>query len=116
DGISLGGFTSLAVGLAHPEVFGAVSGLQPALHATKPTEWVDLANAARARNPKLALRLLTSDGDVFKKPVTQVSKAWKDAGIDHDFVQVPGPHDYVFNRGPGSLELLLWHDRMLRRF
>ena len=28
---------------------------------------------------------------------------------------VPGPHDYVFNRGPGVLEMLLFHDRALRR-
>jgi hypothetical protein len=25
-----------------------------------------------------------------------------------------GPHDYVFNRGPGGIEMLLFHDRALR--
>jgi hypothetical protein len=28
---------------------------------------------------------------------------------------VPGPHDYVFNRGPGSVELLYFHDMVLGR-
>jgi hypothetical protein len=37
------------------------------------------------------------------------------AGIAHDFAEVVGPHDYSFNRGPGSIELLLWHDRALSR-
>ena len=27
----------------------------------------------------------------------------------------PRPHDYPFNRGPGAIELLLWHDRVLSR-
>ena len=25
-----------------------------------------------------------------------------------------GPHDYVFNQGPGGVEMLLFHDRALR--
>ena len=37
------------------------------------------------------------------------------AGIAHDFADVPGPHDYAFNRGPGAYELLAWHDRVLRK-
>jgi len=24
-------------------------------------------------------------------------------------------HDYPFNRGPGAIEMLLWHDRVLAR-
>jgi iron(III)-salmochelin esterase len=27
---------------------------------------------------------------------------------------IPGGHDYTFNRGPGGIEMLLWHDRVLR--
>jgi len=27
---------------------------------------------------------------------------------------VTGPHDYAFNRGPGALEMLAYHDRVLR--
>ena len=42
-----------------------------------------------------------------------LSAAWRAAGIAHDFADVPGPHDYVFNRGPGSIELLLWHESAL---
>ena len=35
--------------------------------------------------------------------------------VAHDFADIPGPHDYPFNRGPGAIELLLWHDRVLAR-
>jgi enterochelin esterase-like enzyme len=115
DGISLGGYTALVVGLANPERFGAVSGIQPALQPSQVVEWVDKARAARARNPHLALRLATSDDDFFRGVVTRTSQAWRAAGIRHDFHQGPGPHDYVYNRGPGAYELLLWNDRALRR-
>ena len=31
------------------------------------------------------------------------------------FLYLSGPHDYIFNQGPGALALLLFHDRALRR-
>jgi iron(III)-salmochelin esterase len=69
----------------------------------------------RRETPGLALRLLTSDGDYFREAVRRTSSAFRDAGVAHDFELVVGPHDYPFNRGPGSIELLLWHDRTLAR-
>jgi iron(III)-salmochelin esterase len=115
DGISQGGSFSLRVGLAHPEIFGAVSAIQAAIGEGRASQWVELAKASRARNPKLKLRLLTSYDDSFRMDVTRTSEAWRAAGIEHDFTLVPGPHDYPFNRGPGSYELLTWHDRVLAR-
>lgn len=115
DGVSLGGAQSLRIGLNHPERFGAVGTLQAAIDEGQVAEMTELARAARAKNPRLALRLLTSTEDYFKRAIRLTSQAWKQAGIDHDFEEVPGPHDYVFNRGPGALEMLLWHDRVLAR-
>jgi len=115
DGVSLGGVVALRIGLARPEVFGAVGGLQPAVQEGQNTEWTALAQAARARRPGLKLRLLTSHDDYFRDGILGVSQAWRAAGVTHDFADVPGPHDYIFNRGPGSIELLLWHDRVLAR-
>jgi enterochelin esterase-like enzyme len=115
DGVSLGGVIALRIGLARPESFGAVGGIQPALLEGQNIEWTAMAQAARARHPTLKLRLLTSREDYFRAAIVSLSQAWNAAGIGHDFVDVPGPHDYVFNRGPGSIELLLWHDRVLAR-
>ena len=36
------------------------------------------------------------------------------AGVPHTPLVTPGPHDYAWNRGPGSVETLLWYDRALR--
>jgi len=113
DGVSLGGAVALRVGLAHPEVFGAVGSLQAAISDEQIDEFTRLAQAARQRRPTLALRLLTSRQDYFHSVISRTSAAWKKAGIVHEFADGPGPHDYPFNRGPGAIEMLLWHDRVL---
>jgi hypothetical protein len=115
DGVSLGGATALRVGLAFPDHFGTVGGLQPALFADDAPGWTELARAARARRPSLLLRILTSHDDYYNAAITRLSRAWSDGGVAHSFLDVVGPHDYPFNRGPGAYELLTWHDRMLRR-
>jgi hypothetical protein len=38
----------------------------------------------------------------------------REHGVDHDLVRLSGPHDYVFNQGPGVISLLTFHDRELR--
>jgi hypothetical protein len=115
DGVSLGGALALAVGLDAPLSFGAVGSLQPALDAREAPRWTARAQAARHVHPALALHLLTSDGDYFREAVRTTSAAFTAGGVTHDFDQVIGPHDYPFNRGPGAIEMLLWHDRVLRR-
>ena len=115
DGVSLGGILALRIGLTCPESFGAVGGIQAALGEGQNTEWTALAQAARARRPGMKLRLLTSHDDYFHDVNTGLSQAWRAAGVAHDFADVPGPHDYIFNRGPGSIELLLFQDRALAR-
>jgi enterochelin esterase-like enzyme len=115
DGVSLGGVVALRVGLTSPGTFGAVGGIQPALSEGQNAEWTALAQGARAARPGMRLRLVTSHEDYFHDAIVGVSRAWTSAGVAHDFADVPGPHDYVFNRGPGSIELLLWHDRALAR-
>jgi iron(III)-salmochelin esterase len=115
DGVSLGGVIALRIGLTSAESFGAVGGIQPAIGEGQNGEWTALARAARARRPTMKLRLLTSEEDYFRDAIISLSRAWRADGLSHDFADFPGPHDYVFNRGPGSIELLLWHDRALAR-
>jgi hypothetical protein len=114
DGVSLGGFTALRVGLTNPEAFAAVGALQPAISDDQASDWTEYARAARRKAPDLKLRLLTSHDDDYHGAITHLSTAWRAAGVNHDFLDLPGPHDYPFNRGPGSFEMLLWHDRALR--
>ena len=113
DGISLGGAAALRIGFAHPNVFGAVGALQPAIQQNEAAEYTDLVRAARAKNAAQKLRILTSEKDYFRQPIQKLSQSLFTAGQKHEYVDVPGPHDYIFNRGPGSLELLRFHARAL---
>ena len=89
--------------------------LQAAVDDAQIPGLVELVRAARAARPSLALRLLTSDRDYFRDVLGRLSRALRAAGLDHEHVVVPGPHDYPFNRGPGAVELLTWHDERLAR-
>jgi enterochelin esterase-like enzyme len=114
DGVSMGGALALRVGLAHPEAFGAVGVLQAAIGEDHVQELTELARAAIVKRPSLKLRLVTSHEDYFHDAIASLSASWKAARVPHDFADLPGPHDYAFNRGPGSIELLTWYDRALR--
>ena len=114
DGISLGGEVALHAGARFPEAFGAVSGMQPAIGSKDASGWARRLAEARQRVGSLALRLQTSQGDPFKKPTRRLSEELTKLQVEHTLVETPGPHDYVYNRGPAAYGLLGWHDRVLR--
>jgi hypothetical protein len=114
DGVSLGGRASLSVGLLRPERFGAVASLQAALDPENANDVASRALLARKKNPALRLRLLTSSGDYYLSALTTIHAGLLFAKVPHDYLVVSGPHDYAFNRGPGALEMLAYHDRVLR--
>jgi enterochelin esterase-like enzyme len=114
DGVSLGGRAALLVGLLRPEAFRVVAALQPALDNDETARFSDLAKAALTKNPDLHLRLLTSDGDYFLEPTLALGRGLDARHVPNQVDVVTGPHSYDFNRGPGSYEMLLFHDRALR--
>jgi len=126
DGVSLGGRLSLLVALEQPGSFGAVGVMQGAF---EPNEIEEVAGRTLTRHPlgdgvptlhaqeqkgAFRLRLLTSEGDYYRTATALLHKALSSRGVAHEHILLPGPHDYVFNRGPGAIEMLLWHDRALR--
>jgi len=111
DGISMGGRLALFVGLMNPDTFGVVGAMQPALGVGEAQLFSDLAKAAMAKAP-VRLRLLTSDRDFFREAVVAVSERMRADGVAHELLVVQGDHGYEFNRGPGGVEMLLWHDRL----
>lgn len=114
DGISLGGEVALHVGAGFPEAFAAVGGMQPAIQSKDAREWASRLIAAKARAGSLAVNLLTSMGDPFRTPTRRLSEELDKAGFAHTFTETPGPHDYVYNRGPAAYGMLSFHDRALR--
>ena len=113
DGVSLGGAMALRLGFKFASEFGAVGALQCAVNPNQVDALVMMARAARHTNPALALRIATSDEDAFVNTNRALSEALRSGGVAREFEEHRGPHDYVWNRGPGSYELLLFHDRAL---
>lgn len=115
DGVSLGGRVGFLSGLYQAESFHTVAGLQAAFDVRDAAALGTLGDAALARNPNLQFRLLTSDRDYFIDANQAIALEYKRRHLPVQLDVVPGPHDYVFNRGPGSIEMLYFHDRALRR-
>lgn len=115
DGVSLGGRVGFLTGLYEPLQFGAVAGLQAAFDSSDAVRLGGMADEAIRRNPKLRFRLLTSDRDYFLDANQAIAAEFERRRLPIQLRVVPGPHDYVFNRGPGAIEMLFFHERVLRR-
>ncbi len=115
DGVSLGGRVALLVGLAQPDQFGAVGSLQAAIYPPDIGPLAERFAAARAKNPTLSFRLLTSSNDFYRPTLKTLSDRLSKDGLAHDFLMIANaPHSYAFNRGPGVYAMLTYHDRALR--
>jgi enterochelin esterase-like enzyme len=114
DGVSLGGWVSLVIGFGHPERFGAVGAIQPAIRGQEALV-ARLATRARATAGAQRVDLLTSEGDPYRAPTEQLSTLLRRARVSHRMRVLPGPHDYVFNQGPGAIEMLRFFDEALAR-
>jgi hypothetical protein len=113
DGVSLGGRLALLVGLSNPEAFGAVGALQPAVRSEEAPMFSELARSAMEKRG-VSLRLVSSEADPFLPAIRTISDRLRRDGVVHEFLVVPGPHDYEWNRGPGGAEMVLWHERVQR--
>ena len=112
DGVSLGGITSLRIGIARADLFGAVGALQPAVNDDETADGL-AATIAEKLNGR-PLRIVTSTEDAYRVTLESLDKKLWDRKVTHQFFVSEGPHDYVWNQGPGGIEMVLWHDRVLR--
>jgi len=112
DGVSLGGWAAIRIAMTRPDLFGAIGTLQPAIIDAAMVEWATSLIAQKLG--KRPLRIVTSTEDLYRWPLVELDKRLTAKGIAHEFALTPGPHDYPWNKGPGGIEMLLWHDRVLR--
>jgi hypothetical protein len=113
DGVSLGGRIALLVALSERDTFGAVGAMQAAFDVAEVPAVGERTAALLARGGT-RLRLVTSDTDFYREAVLGLHAALEASHASHDYLYMVAPHGYRFNRGPGAIEMLLWHDRVLR--
>jgi enterochelin esterase-like enzyme len=121
DGVSMGGFVALMVGLQHPETFGVVGALLPAVRTTGSAVVAAYGSSSPSPSsspppgrPAQQIRLVTSDGDYLRADIERLSREMHAHGIAHELVELIGGHDYEFSRGTGGIEMLMFHDRVQR--
>ncbi|MCC6521065.1 MAG: hypothetical protein IT373_00245, partial [Polyangiaceae bacterium] len=109
---SLGGYVGIETYLRRPEAFGAWGSVQGALGGYRIPEYVEKLRAVEQRLGPRPIHLETSTFDDFVDTNRAFAKALTDAGIRCELRVGQGPHDQPFLREAGSLEMLLWHDRL----
>lgn len=112
SGVSLGGRLALEAGFLHPETFGMVEGLQPAL--TGAVDAVARLAHQAARTSAQNIRVVSSENDPGLENARALSTALRAAHVTHELTVTRGTHGYEFNRGAGAVEMLLHADRILR--
>ena len=113
DGVSMGGARAMYYGFKYPEVFSSIGSVQGAFGP-----YFDVYRHFVERHSetlkKRSIQLVTSDRDPMAPSVERMHKLLVDNSIPHRYLKLTGPHDYIFNQGPGALELLVFHDHALR--
>jgi hypothetical protein len=112
DGVSLGGITALRIAMMRPDAFGTVGAMQPAILESPPEGHV--RDAIAQHLGKRALRLLTTDDDVYRSSIVATSDWLRARNVAHELLVTPGAHDIAFIKSVGAVEMLAWHDARLR--
>lgn len=108
DGVSMGGARSMYYGFKYPETFRRIGSVQAAV-APFMDVYSRLIETNRDKIRKCSIQVVSSDGDVFLKSVEKFSSMLNSMKIPNSLLILKGPHDYIFNQGPGSLALLAFH-------
>lgn len=113
DGVSMGGSRSMYYGFKYPEIFSSVGSVQGAFGPYIEV-YKDLVTWNAGILRKRQIQLVTSDKDVMAASVLRLHQMLVANRIPHAYLVLTGPHDYIFNQGPGALSLLIFHDHALR--
>ncbi|MBX3189542.1 MAG: hypothetical protein KF819_21130 [Labilithrix sp.] len=110
-GVSLGGWVALELLGRLPHVFGALAGVQTAIGPHNAPGYADrIAKGWKGeKNPTL---LLTSTQDHWKASSEALALAFKAKDLPADYRVIPGPHDQPWLQEAGTIETILWLDRI----
>lgn len=114
DGVSMGGARSMYLGLKYPNVFASIGSIQGAFGPYFGL-YEGLIESSADTLRKRSIQLVTSDKDYLKGSVERMHRLLTRHRIPHHYFLLTGPHDYIFNQGPGSLALLVFHNEALNK-
>ena len=112
DGVSMGGARSMYYGFKYPDVFVSIGSVQGAFGPYLPI-YRELLAKNKTLIGQRSIQLVTSDKDTMGPSVEKLHQILVEGKVAHTYLKLTGPHDYVFNQGPGALALLLFHNQVL---
>ncbi len=113
-GVSLGGFAAIEVCLRRPQLFGTLGCVQGAFAAERGAVYArKLAPSFRGEQPRVYVA--SSKQDPYRAANLAFARALKAEGVASEWNLRNGAHSQDWLKKVGSLDLLLWHDRALRR-
>lgn len=110
-GVSLGGYVSLEMLARLPHLFGAWAGVQTAIGTFAATGYAEKI-ASEWKGIAHPMMLLTSTQDHWKASSEALAAAFQAKNLATTYRVVPGPHDQPWLREAGTIETLLWLDRI----
>jgi poly(3-hydroxybutyrate) depolymerase len=110
-GVSLGGYVSLEMLMRLPKLFGAWAGVQTAIGTFAAPRYAEKI-ADGWKGEARPMMLLTSTQDHWKASSEALAAAFKAKRLAATYRVVPGPHDQPWLREAGTIEALLWLDRI----
>lgn len=113
-GVSLGGFVALQAALNRAADYATVGSVQGAFGVELATSLARRL-AASFRAPGRSVYIATSQGDPYRAANETLSRQLVALGVPSALCSRRGPHNQPWLREVGSADLLLWHDRALRR-
>jgi hypothetical protein len=113
-GVSLGGFAAIEISLRRPSVFGTLASVQGAFGVERAVSYAR-ALAPVFRGKDASVYVATSRFDPYKAANLAFARELADVGVERHLELRNGAHTQERLRQVGSLDLLLWHDRALRR-
>ena len=110
-GVSLGGYVSLEILARLPHVFGAWAGVQTAIGPFAAPGYAEKIATGWKMKPH-PMMLLTSTLDHWKASSEALASAFQAKKLVATYRVTPGPHDQLWLRESGTIEALLWLDRI----
>jgi hypothetical protein len=99
--------------MERPELFRAIGTEQAAVRGL----WTRFRRPLQEETERfrhLQINLLTSLQDGYRRPIQKLAQQLGEIGLSVRLQITPGRHDKRFARGPGAIDMLLFHDEALR--